>query len=335
MVTGGVKPTRTIVANVILNRKMTASRTVMMIGVVRLIWITAISVWKDIQEILPAFRTVIKNGEGKVVGYKWWLKGRDFSNFTTPALSDRVERAILSTLDRKVKASFDDIVQTIFIEFPNALTPDTQQIKETLQEYAVPTKDKKWMLKPDYQQQKRERVHSRMVYLLATLGKKAGFDVWIGTNEQRDYYKGRPLRELCDEIHVFKSVPQETTALERVKQIDVLWLDHGRIIYEFEVENTTGISEAIIRGSNISEDSGVKRFIIIPDDRENFLYKKLQEPILKETIRKIKWKFIRYSDLERFYKESKKAVDLIRFDNLAIVPKYRNSFQKNLTDYKG
>jgi len=36
-------------------------------------------------------------------------------------------------------------------------------------------------------------------------------------------------------------------AQDRVKQIDVMWLDSGRIMYEFEVENTTGISVERLR----------------------------------------------------------------------------------------
>jgi len=277
----------------------------------------------------------IKNEKGKVIGRKWWLKGRDFSNFTTPALADRIEREIITVLDKKVKASFDDILQSIFMDFPNALTPDTQDVKTILEEYAKKTSDGKWMLKPGLGEKDRGSLHSRMIYILATLGKKAGFDIWIGSKEQGDVYNKKPLKVLCDDIRCFKNVPQEEIALDRVKQIDVLWLEDGNIKYEFEVENTTGISEAIIRGSNIPDDHHLKRYILIPKQRENFLFKKLQEPILQETIKKVKWNFIRFQDLDAVFKKAKKRFDSLDLNKIAKMPKLINATQKNLLDYKG
>ncbi|MFH1774859.1 MAG: DNA methyltransferase [Methanobacteriota archaeon] len=269
----------------------------------------------------------IRNEKGTVVGKKWWLKGRDFSNFTTPALSDRVERVVLNVLDKKFKVSFDDILQAVFIEFPNALTPDSQDIKKVLEEYARPTPDGRWMLKPGLTEKERESQHSRMIYILGTLGKKAKFDVWIGSKEQSAIYNKKPLRELCDDIH-YMFAAQESVAQDRVKQIDVMWLDSGRILYEFEVENTTGISDAIIRGSNIPESPHLKRFIIIPEERENFLFKKLQEPILQETIKKVKWNFIRYRDLEKLFAESKKIFNPANLDKIARMPRMKNYIQQ-------
>jgi hypothetical protein len=91
--------------------------------------------------------------------------------------------------------------------------------------------------------------------------------------------------------------------------------------YEFEVESTTGISEAIIRGSNIPEQLNPKRFIIIPEARERFLFRKLQEPILAETIKNTRWNFIRFSDLEKVVKAARKTFDPSRLDAVARMPK--------------
>ena len=64
----------------------------------------------------------VKGAKGKRARKIWGRKGRDFTNFSTPSLADRVE-VVLHVLDKKVKASFDDVLQEIFIQFPNALTP--------------------------------------------------------------------------------------------------------------------------------------------------------------------------------------------------------------------
>jgi len=282
---------------------------------------------RDIREVLEdhvgeEFELIDnKDAAGKKKGKMWWLKGRDFTNFSTPSLSDRVEKIVLQVLDKKVKASFDDVLQEIFILFPNALTPDTEDVASTLEEYAIKTPDGSWMLKRQLQKDQRETIHNLMIYHLAMLGKAAGFKVWVGSQEQKFQVKDTPLSELCDSIPVFYRVPQDSVSLDRIRQIDVLWLKDGRIKYEFEVENTTGISEAVIRGSNIPEEFNPKRFIIIPKERERFLYRKLQEPILAETIKKAKWNFIRYDDLERVAKTSGKTFHPSVLEAVAKMPR--------------
>jgi len=290
---------------------------------------------RDIREVLEdhigkEFEFIdLKGVQGKK-GKAWWLKGRDFTNFSTPSLTDRVEKVVLEVLDRKVKASFDDVLQEIFILFPNALTPDTHDIAPVLEEYAVKTSDGSWMLKRQLQKDQRETIHNLMIYYLARLGKAAGFKVWIGSQEQKFKVKDTPLSELCDSIPVFYRVPQDSVSLDRIRQIDVLWVKDSRIRYEFEVENTTGISEAIIRGSNIPEEFNPKRFIIIPKEREGFLFRKLQEPILAETIKKANWNFIRYADLERVAKAAGKTFNPSDLEAAAKMPKEGDTQKQQL-----
>jgi len=263
-------------------------------------------------ELIP-----IKDAGGKTTGKKWWLKDKDFSNFSTPALSDRVERVILNVLEKKVSATFDDILQEIFITFPNALTPDTQDVSNILEDYAVKS-DGKWKLKPEVRIN--ESLHNKMIVILAQLGKKAGFDIWIGLREQGESYNGGQVKDFCDDIRAFRQVPQDSIILSRIKMIDVLWLEDGRIRYAFEVENTTGISEAIIRGSHIPEDLKVKRFIIIPKDREKKLNRKLQEPILQQAVQKNNWQFIRYDDLENTFRKAKKEFNPVELQKISRMP---------------
>jgi len=284
-------------------------------------------------ELIP-----VKDAKGKTVGKRWWIKGMDLSsqNFTEPALSDRVERAILHLLDKRIKVSFDDVLQSIFMQFPNALTPDTQSIMEILEEYARKTNGK-WMLKAGYTEKERVSEHSKIIYFLANLGKKAGFEVWVGSQEQGSAYKNKPLSELCDPYVTFRNI----ISPERAKQIDVIWHDSGRIKYAFEVENTTGITDAIIRGSNLRPsvkgmDVCIKKFIIIPERRSKLLHRKLNEPLIKDSLKKDKWGFIFYNDLEEFFDKNKrrKEIDVGKFDKLSKQPKLNNQKQANLAEYK-
>lgn len=296
---------------------------------------------KSIEEILKEnvskkFEMIpVKDEKGKTIGKKWWVRGWDLSHFSQPTLSDRVERAIIHVLDKKVKVSFDDILQSIFIEFPNAQTPDTQNIKEILEEYAKKTKDGKWMLKPGLDEVYRKTKHSEMIYYLALLGKKAGYEVLIGLNEQKSSYAKTPLSKLSDKVPAIRYVPQEEMTLSRIRQIDVLWLEDGRLRYEFEVENTTGITGAIVRGSNIPTDLRVKRFIVIPKERENLLYKRMQEPIIQQSLKKDKWSFIRYHALQDIFDKykSKRKFDPEEMDKIAEMPRLRKEVQNNLSNF--
>lgn len=270
----------------------------------------------------------VKDEKGKRVGQKWWLKDPESIPYLELIpLGDRIETAILNVLHRKVKVSFDDILQEIFIKFPNALTPETHSIKEILSEYADKTSDGKWILKPIVRS--RETQHSEMILYLGILGQKAGFDVWIGQKEQGDTYREKKLSELCTKMEpVFRFVPSQN--MDRVKQIDVIWYKDGRINYEFEVENTTAITEAIVRGSNIPNEI-VKRFIVIPEERESFLYKKVEDPILKENVEENKWKFIFYKDLRSLLITSKRKKEIItkELEKLSRMPKKKEP-QKQL-----
>lgn len=170
-----------------------------------------------------------------------------------------------------------------------------------------------------------------MIGYLAELGEKAGFKIWIGKREQGDIYKGKRLSELSENKHRLSFSSEE---LENIEMIDVLWIKNNEIIYEFEVENTTSITEAITRGSYIPSME-TKRLIIIPEEREKLLFKKVNAPILKDRISKYKWQFIFYKDLEEFYLEykRKREIDLIHFDLLAKTPKQDRQKQMKIEGF--
>jgi len=240
----------------------------------------------------------VKNEKGKVIAKKWWLKEKLY--LKRSSLSERVELAIIGVLNRRIVASFDEILEEIFTKFQNSLTPDAQSVRSVLEEYAEKTPDGKWQLKKIMRV--RQSQHNQIVKMLADLGEKAGFQVYADLPEYRNFTFNLPMSK---------------DRLDRLREIDVLWLKDNTVVYEFEVENSTGISDAIIRGSNIP--SGVKRYIVIPEERENLLLMKMAEPLLKENIEQYKWSFIYYKTFLSFYEENhkRKAVDAQEIDKLA------------------
>lgn len=45
----------------------------------------------------------------------------------------------------------------------------------------------------------------------------------------------------------------------------------------------------------------VKRFIVIPEEREETFYNKINVPALKERVQEENWRFIFYDDLKTFF----------------------------------
>jgi len=237
---------------------------------------------------------------------KWWFKDPNSIPFLERVpLHERVEKAVINVLNRKVKASYDDVLEEIFITFPNALTPETKGVKQILEEYAQKTKDKKWTLKPSVIQ--RQNQHDKLCEFLALVGERAGLNVYADLPQWRT--KGITL----------PMIPKEN--MDRIKEIDVIWYEPNRVAYEFEVENTTGITEAIVRGANIPNGK-VKRFIIIPEERKTLLARKLVEPALKERVEQDNWRFMYYDDMISYYEKvkSKKTISLADFEKLAKTP---------------
>jgi len=267
--------------------------------------------------------------DGKTVGNKWWFKDPSSVPYLERvSLYDRVETAIVEELNQKIKVSFDEILQSIFIKFPNALTPETQDINIILDEYAEKAAGGKWRLKASVKVRIGE--HGKMTYYLLELGKKLGYNIWIAPGIG-SIYNGKSLYEQNDKKSTFRFIPSDYQ--DKVKQIDVLWYKDEKIAYEFEIENTTSITEAITRGSYIPYET--KRYVVIPQEREGLLHKKLEQPLLKESVEKHKWNFVRYNDLEDLFNDKrKKKLNVKEIDDIARMPKLKNLKQSNFKEFE-
>jgi 16S rRNA G966 N2-methylase RsmD len=264
---------------------------------------------------------VIKENKNKefvfIEGEGWWFKEPTKYHLETP-LNERIEQAVLNTLQRKI-ASYDDILQEIYLRFINAQTPSPNRVKYFLEEYARPQAGK-WQLKPKVRE--REKEHSQIIGFLAEIGKKCGFEIWIGSKEQADIFKGKPLSDLCDhqQLHLSDSNPDDINSY--IRQIDLLWIDQEQVAYAFEVEYTTVITDAFMRCSAIPKSHKPKKFIVIPEEREKMMYRKLNSPLLKERVESENWKLIFFKDLYEFYNknEKKQILDAKQFLTIATLP---------------
>lgn len=211
-----------------------------------------------------------------------WLREPERFLLDRVPLEERIEKSVVGILLRRRKVTFTDVMKTLYETFKNALTPSPTSVRRVLEEYAIKIRGGLWSI--NYQVEKREKEHDKMAQFLSEIGEKMGFKVYA------DLPKWRKRA---------RTIPVSKERLSKVKDIDVIWFTPNEIVYEFEIENTTGITEAIRRGANIPYK--VNRVIVIPEERTELLRKRAEEPFIKEGIDKYDWKFLYYDNLEKFY----------------------------------
>jgi len=233
-------------------------------------------------------------------GKGWWLKKpSDYLLHVVP-LNERVERSVLQTLRRRDKVSFDDILQELFLTFKNALTPNPPTVMSILKEYASKMKDGKWKLKPSVDI--REGQHAEMIHLLCRLGSRLGLSVFSAHSSA--VYEETRVSDLkgYHDMPSLKDIPAEK--LKKIRELDVVWHKGGRIICIFEIENTTGVTEALVRGANVPYP--VKCYIVLPEERDAFLQSRMKEPMLANQFGVGGWQIIYYGRLIEFADEHKR-----------------------------
>ena len=129
------------------------------------------------------------------------------------------------------------------------------------------------------------RAHTELEVILCKLGVQFGYKVYCA-----DKSKDSNLKNICSDFDI------DVENADRVKKIDVLWIKDGAIKYLFEVENSTSITSALERCSNVKR-SDLHRMIVMPRARSKFLARKLKEPMFEDYFKKDKWSILWYESL--------------------------------------
>ena len=142
--------------------------------------------------------------------------------------------------------------------------------------------------------------HSQVIRQIVNIGKRAGFAVYVGKREQPEATEdGTLLRDIAS-LQTLVPVQSlyDPRQLERIEMIDVVWLSErdSRIKCIFEVENSTGFTSAIVRGSNIEKDT--PKFMIVPANREKEL-QSIQDPLFLTSFRENNWRYTTYENIIR------------------------------------
>lgn len=249
--------------------------------------------------------TKIGGAEGKL----WWFKDVSIvPRLNEIPLTERVEQTVYRKLHQKGRVTFTEVWDAVSTEFPNSLTSDSTSILDALKIYARKVAGGYWMLKPEIQQ--RISQHSEMIAILALIGKKQGYDIWIGKREQRE--KDNSIISQGKKLSEYKTLPRikVDNAENRnvVENIDLLWIKGSKIAAAFEVESTTGMMGALMRGSNV--DAEVKKFMVLPEEREAQFKNKMTSPLFREHFEDENWNIIYFDALRAAYVKEKTKLDI-------------------------
>jgi 16S rRNA G966 N2-methylase RsmD len=228
---------------------------------------------------------------GGASGRLWWLNDLNIvKRLQEIPLSERVEQTVLRVLQAKGRITFTDAWEAISIEFPNSLTSDSTSIKESLEQYARQVKGGFWLLKPLVSE--RVSQHSEIIAILAETGESLGYDIWVGKKEQSD---NAGMKTLESYVTADLSKVRGVTELRTVEMIDVLWVKGGQIVSAFEIESTTTMTSALVRGSNLSAD--IPKYLVIPEERDEQLARKMKSPMFAERFEVDSWKTLFFDTL--------------------------------------
>ena len=273
--------------------------------------------------LLPA---VVGGAEGKL----WWFKDTSIvPRLNEIPLTERVEQTVYRKLHQMGKVTFTEVWDAVSTEFPNSLTSDSTSIMDALKIYARQVTGGYWLLKPEIQQ--RIRQHNEVIAILAVVGKKQGYDIWIGKREQHEkdsglIATGKTLNEYMSVKHLRIDNAANQDVIEN---IDLIWIKDRRVKAIFEVESTTSMTSALMRGSNI--DREVDKFMVLPEEREDQFKKKMTSPLFKEHFENENWRLIYFDTLRNAYVKDKNRVDIYEL----IDKKVRQSKEENISDKQG
>ncbi|TVQ51260.1 MAG: hypothetical protein EA377_12970 [Phycisphaerales bacterium] len=117
--------------------------------------------------------------------------------------------------------------------------------------------------------------------LLASVGEKMGFNIWLPRSDRSTVLKEWHPQEDSSLIDVLPLNYDETT-LQTIEQIDVLWLKGRSIIRAFEVEHTTAVYSGILRMADLlalQPNMDIRLHIVAPESRRDKVLMEIQRPV--------------------------------------------------------
>jgi len=148
-----------------------------------------------------------------------------------------------------------------------------------------------------------ERLHTKVQFQLAELGRVLGYDVMVARNDRSAAYQGSPLGFRCLERLPDLGLSPEVHATAEL--IDVLWLYRGeaKIACAFEVEKSTSIYSGILRLTDMALSIPGREehlYLVAPAAREKEIIDQLKRPMFQRPD-EFSLGYILFEDLDQHF----------------------------------
>jgi len=264
---------------------------------------TGLDVKTVLEDAVGSEFTLVKTKMGGATGELWWFKDSVFvARLREIPLSERVEQTVFRSLNERGRVTFTQVWDAVSQQFPNSLTSDSTSIKEALEIYGRQAGKGYWMLREDVRT--RLSSHAEIIALLAIIGRKRGYDIWIGHNEQGQVAGGLAPRERLSTLMTGKpSKLDSVTNLRTTLDMDLLWLNGDQVVTAFEVESTTTMTSGLLRGSNLPAKT--QKIMVLPEEREQDFERKMQSPLFREHFEKESWSLLYFDAFRQAFSKTK------------------------------
>lgn len=116
--------------------------------------------------------------------------------------------------------------------------------------------------------------------LLANIGSKMGFSIWLPKRDRASVLKEWNAK---DDV-LLENLPlnYDETTIRTIEQIDVLWLRRRAIARAFEVEHTTTVYSGILRMADLlalQPNMDIKLHIVAPGERREKVFQEITRPV--------------------------------------------------------
>lgn len=232
--------------------------------------------WLEKEKAIPIREDIVWNnlsltkGQSKV-GSRWTGPFRSSLNKLSDEDGKYLENLILSQLQNGANYPVD------VEEYQKYLT---QRVRSAEKDVSVSIPENGDKVKEEVRDETEVRESIKVQAMLAEIGEKMGFKIWIPRNDQ-----GKVLREWKPEPGVLLDVlplNYNQATIKTIEQIDVLWLRRSSIVRAFEVEHTTSIYSGILRMADLlalQPNMDIKLHLVAPDDRRHKVFEEIQRPV--------------------------------------------------------
>ncbi len=146
---------------------------------------------------------------------------------------------------------------------------------------------------------KEENEHLKVQYLLATIGRSLGYDVYVASNDRGKSCEGESLASLT--VPRLPDLGLREDVAQTVALIDVIWIERGSaaVVSAFEIEKSTSIYSGMLRLLDLArslDGAPFHLFLVAPDKREKEIQAQLRRPSFAD-LGEIDFHYILFSEL--------------------------------------